>query len=95
MNNFLIGDGVKESDKDIFFGGGELEEKFVRLGDKATWADIAVEMGIFVSKTQARKNGYGGEIVDGWTDTETENPIRRKRTGIGKLNKRVCILKIL
>ena len=92
--NILIGDGVRESDKELFFGKLLETDEFFELKDDATWVDIAILAGLFPSKGQARKNGYDIPIAEGFTDTVGSNPISKKKSGIGKKNTRVVILKI-
>ena len=43
-----------------------------KLGQHATMANIAVELGIFPSLTQARKNGWDGELIVGEIHTLTK-----------------------
>ena len=83
--NVIIGDGVLESDYELFFGPLEEDDIFVTFPVDAKFQDIAVAFGIFKSKGQARKNGWGGDIPDGFWNKEK----------IGKLNHRITILKIV
>lgn len=53
------------------------------LPPETTMADIGVILGMFPSKGQARKNGWGGEIENGWSE----------KLGVGKLKKNVWIWK--
>ena len=79
--NILIGNWWTESDKQLFFQPTK-EDKFTILPETTTWADIAVLLNLFPSRTQAIKNNYNKQIEEGFTD---------KR--IGKLKKRVTIFK--
>ena len=83
--NVIIGDYVLESDFDLFFGPLEDDDVFIVFPDDTKWQDIAVAFGIFGSKSQAKKNGWGGDIPDGFWNKEK----------IGKLNHRITILKIV
>jgi len=89
--NILIGD-CTDADMKLFFQSTP-EDLFHKLPITATWADIAVLVGLFPSRTQAMKNGYNLGIPDGFTDTYGSNPFRKNRTGIGKKNIRVTIFK--
>lgn len=83
--NVLIGPAVRESDRDLFFG--PLEENlapFLELPPETTLADLVVTLGLMPSKGQARKNGWGGPIPDGFS----EHRFGKKRVAI-------TILKIL
>lgn len=82
--NVIIGN-VPESDLDLFFGPLETDDIFVVFPTETKFPDIAVVFGIFSSKSQARKNGWGGDIPNGFWDKER----------IGKLNHRITILKIV
>ena len=53
------------------------------LPKETTMADIGVLMGLFPSKSQARKNGWDGEVPNGWTE----------KIGIGKLRRSLWIWK--
>jgi hypothetical protein len=65
--NVLIGAGVREADKESFFGPLRPEDEFHT----------------FVSRSDARRNGWDRDIPEGWSDFQ-----------IGKLRRRICILKI-
>jgi len=64
------------------FGPVEEHEEVVFFDDTWKLEDIWVFMGLFTSKNQARKNGHGGQIDDGFTFTITKK----------KRNMRVTIL---
>jgi len=51
------------------------------LPTETDMAEIAWRLGLFPSKTAARKQGWAGEIPPGWTD----------RRGLGKLRKNLFI----
>ena len=53
------------------------KETFVEIDDTWTWETIWVHVGLFPSKGQARKNGHGGKIAKGFSDTVT-----KKKRGI-------------
>lgn len=82
-HNILIGFGVEERDKELFFGPLTKDDSFQNMPANTTWGDILVPLGIFSSKSQARKNGFG-DIDDGFTDIE-----------IGKKRTRFTVLKIV
>lgn len=46
------------------------------------WADIAVKCGLFPSKTQARKNGWGDQLKPGFQ----EKVLKKKRITVTVLN---------
>lgn len=58
--NFVIGDA---KDTSIFQEG----EDICFLPSNATWEDISVALGVFPSKGQAKKNGWQGEVPEGFT----------------------------
>jgi hypothetical protein len=82
--NVIVG-SIPESDLDLFFGPLENDDIFVVFPADTKFPDVAVAFGIFSSKSQARKNGWGGDIPNGFWDKER----------IGKLNHRITILKII
>jgi len=51
-----------------YFGPFEKSDIFIFFEDPYTLANCVVEMGIFKSLTQARKNGWGGEIPRGYRE---------------------------
>jgi hypothetical protein len=86
MNEFnfvVLNEFVRGDEGNLFFGGEPFEFEFV-LPD-ADMFDLLVKAGCFSSKGQARKNWMrtGPKIPDGFSDF----------TGIGKLKKRVTVLK--
>ena len=84
-HNILIGKGIRESDKEGFFGPLVPEDVFVIKPEETKWVDLLVEFGVFQSKSQARKASeqWALPIPEGWTDVV-----------VGKLKTRICILKI-
>lgn len=60
-----------------WWGFGPSDPNLTIMGDEWTLADIAVSIGIFPSKSIARKNGWNGEIPVGFTTLKK----------LGKLNK--------
>jgi len=82
--NVLIGD-VPESDFDLFFGPLDNDTVFVVFPVDSKFQDVAFAFGIFSSKSQARKNGWCGDIPNGFWNKEN----------IGKLHHRITILKII
>jgi len=62
--NFVIGDADFSKDTELFFGDEHVEH----LPNIFKWEDVAIIAGFFPSKSQARKNGWFGEIRDGWSE---------------------------
>ena len=58
---------LPDSDKELFFGPLEEDEAFVAFGGDLTMADLVVEMGVFPSVKQARKNGWAKPIPPGFS----------------------------
>jgi hypothetical protein len=80
--NFIIDNGnVRGDEAETFFDG----ETVHILDASATFADLFVIAGVFTSKSQFRKSPWGTNLMisDGWTDI----------TDIGKLHKRITVLK--
>ena len=80
--NFIIDNGNLRGDEaGVFFD----DEPVQILDNTATFADLFVAAGIFTSRSQFRKSKWGESFVisEGWTDIK----------GIGKLNKRITVLK--
>ena len=92
--NVIIGD-VLESDYELFFGPLEDDDIFVVFPVDAKFPDIAVAFGIFSSKSQARKNGWGGDICRINEDGSINPNGFWDKERIGKLNHRLTILKIV
>ena len=82
--NILIGQGIEETDKNLFFGPLFPEDQFCVMDSRTTWADLLVKFGLFPSKGQARKNGWDMPIPDGWS-----------RVIVGKKRTLICVLKIM
>jgi len=74
---FTIGE-VTARDISVLFGD---DIEVIKLPEDTRWEDIAVRVGTFKSLSQARKNGFGGDISLGWHSRK-----------IGKKN-RVWVLK--
>jgi hypothetical protein len=58
---------LPESDKELFFGPLEESEIFTAFSSELTMADLVVEMGVFPSIKQARKNGWNNPIPVGFS----------------------------
>jgi hypothetical protein len=73
---------VSEKDKLLFLGPWRLgePENFIYIDGNPTWEDIAVMVGVFPSKSQARKNGWVGIVGSGF-----------HQRAIGQNDKRKCI----
>ena len=65
--NFIHVD-CPESDKDLFFGPLDKDEKFVVFDDSWTMANIVTAIGGFPSVSQARKNGWFKPIPPGLSE---------------------------
>jgi hypothetical protein len=81
--NVLIGAGVREADKESFFGPLRPEDEFHTFAPEIRYPELLQRLGIFVSRSDARRNGWDRDIPEGWSDFQ-----------IGKLRRRICILKI-
>jgi hypothetical protein len=64
----FISEKMTESDKELFFGPIEKNDKFIVFPENWTMADIVHAAGIFPSRTQARKNGWDKPIPLGFQD---------------------------
>ncbi len=81
--NFLIGDGILESDKDLFFGPISDTDEWFEFPYDVDYPEILVAAKLFTSKSQARKNGYNKSIPDGFSNFI-----------FGKLHHEITILRI-
>lgn len=81
--NVLIGAGVLESDKELFFGPLASEDTFVRIDDDPMLSDVLVILGLFSSRSKGRGNGFHREIPEGLSQLR-----------FGKLKTLITILKI-
>lgn len=81
----FIHSSLPETDKDLFFGPIDSKEQFIEFDDSWTMAHILVEIGVFKSLTEARKNNSAGSIPLGWTAISRGKGPRLKRLFI--LNK--------
>ena len=81
--NALIGKGVRERDKELFFGPIREGDTFMRFSYEARLPVVLREMGIVQSGMEAVRNGWDCEIPDGFSDHF-----------FGKRKKRLSILKI-
>ncbi len=64
--NFLIGNGVLEADKDLFFGPILDTDEWFAFSDSDDWPEILVAAGLFSSRSQARKNGWNKPTPEGF-----------------------------
>jgi len=71
---------------DSIFGPFDPREEFVNIDDTWSWEDIWVYVGLFSSKNQARKNGHGGKIEDGFHDTIIKKKRNIKVTVLNKFD---------
>lgn len=65
--NFIHCD-LPESDKELFFGPLDENEKVIEFNSFSSLADIVVFIGKFPSLTQARKNGWDRPIPEGFSE---------------------------
>lgn len=67
MWNFIH---INASDRDIelLFEPLTPEDEIVRFSEPFNLSDCVVKMGVFPSKTQAKKNGWIGEIPQGFKE---------------------------
>ena len=77
----LIGNGVLETDIDLFFGPLEGTEQIHRFGETVKYPEVFASIGIFSSRSDASRNGWNKEIPDGFSDLT----IGKKRKTIGFL----------
>lgn len=84
--NILIGDGVLESDKELFFGPLNIWDKFVKLDSESRFPHLLRQIGVFPSTSQAMKQGWNKDIPEGFSEWFI---------GQGKNKKWICILKII
>lgn len=86
--NFAIGPHATPELAELFFGPLDPtnpNDRVVYLEDvSVTYADLMVMAGVFPSLGQARKNGHGGPIPNGFSDIR-----------VGKLRRRIVCLKLL
>ena len=83
--NILIGSGVQEADKDLFFGPILPDDEWFTLPDSVQFPQVLATIGIFKSTSEARNNGWNKPVPNGFTF-----PFK-----IGKLHHEITILKII
>lgn len=89
--NVLMGQGLRPSDADLFFGPLNGREVWCwELAPNTTLARLLTHLKLFPSAKEAARRGYAGEIPEGFTDLTITAPMRF--TSIKK--HRVTILKI-
>lgn len=67
--NFIVGE-VSERDIDLLFGPidkNNQNDLIIKLDDDTQMENIWVEVGLFKSLSQARKNNHSGDIPFGWS----------------------------
>jgi len=80
--NVLIGD-VSERDKFLFFEPFQDDDVWLELpAGELLWADLLAHLGVFSSKSQARKAGWDRMVESGFSDVT-----------VGKLKHRVVVFK--
>jgi hypothetical protein len=81
--NIIIGQELN-GDRDLFFGPLRNDDVFTTLpeGDYL-WANVLADLGVFASRSQARKAGWNRSVELGFSDVT-----------IGKLRHRVTVLNL-
>jgi hypothetical protein len=81
--NIIIGE-EQEGDRDLFFGPLGDSDVFTTFpeGDHL-WANVLADLGVFTSRSQARKAGWNRPVELGFSDVT-----------IGKLKHRVTVLNL-
>lgn len=79
----LVHQDVSLVDLNLFLGPIHPEEKFIRFEDHWTMAHVAVEVGLFQSLTQARKNGFNKPIPSGFS----QHVMGKGKTQVAILNR--------
>ncbi len=64
--NILIGDWT-ERDKDVIFGPIEPQDEFFEFEKSTRWPQIMLDVGLFSSKGNARKNGWDKNVQSGFS----------------------------
>jgi len=91
--NFISKDMTKE-DLNLFFSPIEPMDTFITIQDDWTMADIMVQVGVFQSKTQAKKNGWDKPIPKRFSDMRvTKRKIRVTIWGGWEIGDLECIQK--
>lgn len=80
---FFVKRSITDSDKELFFGPLTGNEEFIVMEDNWTMAHILVQVGLFSSLSQARKQKEDVPIPSGFTDLQR---------GKGKNKKFITIL---
>lgn len=80
MNVVIKNEHFREDMLHLFFPPTDI---ITFLPPESTMADIGVMLGMFPSKGQARKNGWGNQISDGWSE----------KLNVGKLKNNVWMWK--
>jgi hypothetical protein len=83
--NVLIGDGIEDPDKDLFFGPVRRHDQFVVIPACASVPRLLAGLGFYGSAKEAERHGHAGRIPDGFTDFLVRQWGRKHR---------VCVLSI-
>ena len=82
MSDFnFVEESLPETDRELFFGPLEIGEYFHRFDKSWLMAHVMYKAGIFISISQARKNGWDKPIPKGFSEYI-----------IGKLKHKITIL---
>ena len=76
--NFIT-KNVTSKDKDLFFGPEVDKEVFIEIEEHWSMANILARAGVFVSVSQARKQGEHKPIPEGFTIIERGKNQRKKK----------------
>lgn len=84
MDYNFIKSATEAEDLDLFFGPVCEDDKVIRIEDGMIMADIVALVGLFPSKSQARKNGWNYPIPLGFSDMR----VGKNRTRVTIFNER-------
>lgn len=84
MDYNFIKSATEDQDLDLFFGPLCEDDKVIKIENGMIMADIAFIVGLFPSKSQARKNGWNYPIPLGFSDMR----VGKKKTRVTIFNER-------
>jgi len=84
--NILMGEWIPDDKCENFFGPLTGDDEWHEYPVDTTWPEIMVDLGLFPSRGQARKNGFLNVPPDaGWS----------MRENFGRYNYRICVLRVV
>ena len=83
--NILIGEFVKESDKETLFGPLTEWDKFVKMDSNTRFPQLMRTLGIFPSASQAVRCGWDKDIPEGWSEWPMGSGSKHKKLFIWKV----------